>query len=83
MKSIKLHNTHQNTRDKRVALTKLAHWYDAIEKTDFDVFNSVIKTIQQHYLSILNYFDNRSTNSSADFFIKILKSMLLEVNLEE
>lgn len=33
-----------------------------------------------HYQAILNYFDNRSTNASAESFNA--KSMLLEHNLE-
>jgi len=72
--SMELYSIYQNTKDKRIAFTKLAHWYNAIEKTDFDVFNTVIKTIQQHYLSILNYFDNRSTNASAESFNSKIKA---------
>ena len=33
-----------------------------------------MKTIQQHYQSILNYFDNRSTNASAESFNSKIKA---------
>jgi len=72
--SMELYSIYQNTKDKRIAFTKLAYWYDTIEKTDFDVFNTVIKTIQHHYLSKLNYFDNRSTNASAESYNSKIKA---------
>ena len=37
-------------------------------------FNTVAKSIQVHYQGILNYFDNRSTNASAESFNAKLKS---------
>lgn len=55
-------------KDKGVAFTKLARWYDKVEKAGFKSFNTVSRTIQQHYLTILNYFNRRSTNASAESF---------------
>nr|WP_245905345.1 transposase [Gelidibacter algens] len=46
----------------------MAHWYDKIEKSEFKSFNTIARSIQMHYNSILNYFDNRSTNASAESF---------------
>lgn len=66
--SMELYNIYQNTKNKSVAFTKLAHWYMEVEKSGFKTFNTVIRTIKQHYISILNYFDNRSTNASAESF---------------
>lgn len=66
--SMELYNIYQNTKDKGIAFTKLAHWYRTVEVSGFKTFNTVIRTIQQHYTSILNYFDNRSTNASAESF---------------
>jgi len=66
--SMELYNIYQNTKDKGIAFTKLAQWYRTVEKSGFKTFNTVIRTIQQHYVSILNYFDNRSTNASAESF---------------
>jgi transposase len=53
---------------KEVALTKLARWYDEVEKLNCKFFNSVIQTMQNNYGTIANYFENRSTNASAESF---------------
>jgi transposase len=60
--------------DKTVALTKLAQWYDKVEKSGYKSFNSIMNTVQDHYREILNYFDNRSTNASAESFNAKLKA---------
>ena len=58
-----------NTRcSKGVALTKLARWYDEVERLNCKFFNSVIQTMQNNYATITNYFENRSTNASAESF---------------
>ena len=58
-----------NTRcRKEVALTKLARWYEEVEKLNCKYFNSVIQTMQNNYATIANYFENRSTNASAESF---------------
>lgn len=72
--SMELFKIYQYTKDKGVAYTKLARWYEAIEQTNFKTFNTVKRTIQQHYRSILNYFDNRSTNASAESFNAKIKA---------
>lgn len=72
--SMNLFYIYENTKDKGIAYTKLAHWYNDVEKSGFKIFNTVIKTIQQHYISILNYFDNRSTNASAESFNSKIKA---------
>jgi transposase len=66
--SIDLFNIYQKTRVKQIAYTKLARWYEDIEQSKFKTFNTVKRTVQHHYISILNYFDNRSTNASAESF---------------
>lgn len=63
-----------STKDKGVAFTKLAQWYDKVEKAGFKSFNTVSKSIQDHYLTILNYFNNRSTNASAESFNAKIKA---------
>jgi transposase len=60
--------------NKSVALTKLAHWYEKVEKSGFKSFRSIMNTIHDHYREILNYFDNRSTNASAESFNAKLKA---------
>lgn len=54
--------------DKRLALTKLARWYDRVESLGCKFFNSVIATMQNNYATIVNYFENRSTNAAAESF---------------
>lgn len=56
------------TTNKGVAFTKLAHWYKQVEETGFKAFNTVANSIQLNYRTILNYFQNRSTNASAESF---------------
>lgn len=49
-------------------MLKLAHWYRKVEKSRFKNFNIVLNTITVNYQTMLNYFDNRSTNVSAESF---------------
>lgn len=58
----------ENNTDKNVARLKLAHWYNKVENSEFKSFNTIARSIQMHYNSILNYFNNRSTNASAESF---------------
>lgn len=54
--------------NKGIALTKLNRWYNKVESLGCKFFNSVIQTMQNNYGTIINYFDNRSTNASAESF---------------
>jgi transposase len=66
---------YQKTKDKSVAYTKLAQWYNKIEKSQFSkTFGTVARSIQNHYRNILNFFDNRSTNASAESFNAKIKA---------
>jgi len=58
----------ENNTDKNVARLKLAHWYNKVEKSQFKSFNTIARSIKTHYIPILNYFNNRSTNASAESF---------------
>ncbi|MBI9052164.1 MAG: transposase [Bacteroidales bacterium] len=69
LRMIFTHNT-----DKNIALTKLAHWYNKVEDAGFASFRTIMNTIHDHYRGILNYFDNRSTNASAESFNAKLKA---------
>lgn len=64
---------YSKTKDKLIARTKLAHWYKDVEESGFKSFNSIAATIYVHYDSILNFFENRSTNASAESFNAKLK----------
>lgn len=72
--SRELAHIYQSSKLKGVALTKLAQWYNKVEKSGFKSFNTVSKTIQNHYVSILNFFNNRSTNASAESFNAKIKA---------
>ena len=72
--SMELGKIYHTTKDKTLAFTRLAKWYDKVEKAGFKTFNTVAKSIQEHYLTILNYFDNRSTNASAESFNAKIKA---------
>jgi transposase len=69
-----LSQIYHTTKDKGVAFTRLARWYERVEKAGFKSFNTIARSIQNHYISILNYFDNRSTNASAESFNAKIKS---------
>ncbi len=70
----KLSTVYNNTQDKRYALTRLARWYEEVEQAGFKSFNTLAKTIENHYERILNYFDNRSTNAAAESFNAKIKA---------
>ena len=59
---------------KGVALTKLARWYDKVEKLDPKFFKTVVETMKNHYDTIVNFFVNRSTNASAESFNAKIKA---------
>lgn len=62
------------TKDKLLSITKLAQWYEKVRKAGFKSFNTISRTIENHYQTILNYFDNRSTNASAESFNAKIKA---------
>ncbi|WP_370567000.1 transposase [Flavobacterium sp. PL002] len=69
-----LRNVFENTTDKIYALTRLAKWHEKVNQAEFKSFNTISRTIQNHYQTILNYFDNRSTNASAESFNAKIKA---------
>jgi len=72
--SMELGRIYHTTKDKRVAYTRLARWYNKVEKSKMKPFNTIAKSIQEHYPTILNFFDNRSTNASAESFNAKIKA---------
>lgn len=72
--SMELTQIYNKTSNKAIALTKLARWYDKVEKLNLTYFKSVINTMQNNYGTIVNYFDNRSTNASAEAFNAKIKA---------
>ncbi|GFI14843.1 hypothetical protein IMSAGC008_02405 [Muribaculaceae bacterium] len=51
---------------KSAARLNLARWYNKVAEADFRSFNTIAATVYEHHDEILNYFDNRSTNASAE-----------------
>lgn len=81
--SIDLGRIYSKTKDRGVALTKLAQWYDKVEKASIKSFAVTAKSIQENYSSILQFFTNRSTNASAESFnakIKAFRAQFRGVN---
>lgn len=65
---------YNTTNDKVAAFTRLARWADKVAQSGFKSFNTVSRTINMHHRNILNYFDNRSTNASAESFNAKIKA---------
>jgi len=60
--------------DKNIARTKMAKWFNDVTESGFKSFNTISATFYSHYPEILNFFDNRSTNASAESFNAKLKA---------
>ena len=69
-----LRNVFENTTDKIYGLSKLAKWHEKVAQAQFKSFNTISRSIQNHYQTIVNYFDNRSTNASAESFNAKIKA---------
>jgi len=52
----------------QIAYTKLTQWYNQVEVAVFKAFNTISRTMQLNYRSILNSILNRITNASAESF---------------
>ena len=73
---------------KDVALTRLARWYDEVDKSGFlapgraarppppppPPPGRVARSVQAHYLNIINFFERRATNAAAESFNAKLKA---------
>lgn len=72
--AMKLGYIFEKTFDKGVAFTRLARWYNDVENLALESFQVVSRSIQAHYLTILNFFNNRSTNAAAESFNAKIKA---------
>jgi transposase len=70
-----LRNIFETTTDKIIGLERLARWHERVNQSRFKSFNTISRSIMTHYQSILNYFDNRSTNASAASFNTKIKGV--------
>ena len=56
------------------ARLNLARWYNKVEAVDDDGFSKVIETFENHNATIINYFEDRLTNASAESFNAKIKA---------
>ena len=66
--TVRLGDIFRICKSKEHAFKKLALWYNEVEDAAIDSFRTVSRSIQTHYISILNFFINRSTNAAAESF---------------
>ena len=57
-----------------VARLNLARWYNDFEDFGYEGFNKVIETFENHNDTIINYFEERLTNASAESFNAKIKA---------
>ena len=69
-----LRRIYSSTKKKTVAYTKLAQWYRHVEEAGYDSFQVVKETVYENYPDILNFFENRATNASAESFNSKIKN---------
>jgi len=77
--SDKLRKIYNQNTIKSIAMLKLAHWFKDVEESGFKSFSILKNTIMHHYNDILNYFENRSTNASAESFNAKIKNFRLQL----
>jgi transposase len=75
---IEFRNIYQ-VNEKSNAKQKLLDWMEKTPELQITEFNSVMHTIEYNFEQILNFFENRSTNASAESFNAKLK--LFRANL--
>ena len=56
------------------ARLNLARWYDEVEKSGHNEFSRVLETFENHNRTIINYFEERLTNASAESFNAKIKA---------
>ena len=69
-----LRKAFEDGKDRLYGLTKLAKWHEQVRQSGFKVFNTIARTFEAHYITIANYFNNRSTNASAESFNAKIKA---------
>ena len=64
---------YENNTGKQQAKEYLQKWYEKVEEENIDIFTATAESIKAHEDTILNYFNHRSTNASAESFNSKLK----------
>lgn len=64
--SLRLIFNRRSTKDS--ARLNLARWYNQVEESGFDSFNTIAATLYDRVEEILNFYVNRSSNAAAESF---------------
>lgn len=75
-----LRNIFSKTKDRKKAKKALHKWYKNVGKTRIKEIISVRDTIKSKEEYILNYFNNRATNASAESFNSKVKGLRAQVH---
>ncbi len=73
--SMKLTDIYNNSNTAPIARLNLARWYNELEQFDPVRFKTVIDTFTTHSDTIVNYFNERLTNASAESFNAKIKDL--------
>ena len=71
--SMMFRSWYENNTSKEEARTALAAWYQKVAEENLESFVVAASSIKAHEDTILNYFNHRSTNASAESFNAKLK----------
>lgn len=71
--SMMFRSWYENSSSKEQAKAGLLQWYTKVEKENIEPFLVAAESIKAYEDTILNYFNNRSTNASAESFNAKLK----------
>jgi len=72
--SMMFRSFYEHNHNQFDAKKSLDKWYEKIKEKNIDSFNVVAESIRLRETTILNYFNNRSTNASAESFNAKLKA---------
>lgn len=72
--TLELANIFDKAPDKITGMARLSLWHEKVRQAGFKAFNTASRSVANHYRTILNYFDNRSTNASAESFNAKIKA---------
>lgn len=79
----KLRMIYAKTPRRSLANTRLAKWYAEVEHSGFNAFKVIANTLRDRETDIINFFDSRATNASAESFnckIKAFRAQLRGVS---
>lgn len=76
--ALRLGKIYTDYDNQGVARVKLALWFNQVEAWHYEEFDTVIKTLANHHDRILNFFNDKRTNASAEAFNSKLKHFRTE-----